>query len=319
MIAKCSSLLVGVVLFLGSKATVVSGAPARDIPADLSDAFCHGDFSFRTMWSAGLYDAQVEGLILKASDGKPIPVKTAMVRARELAKETKKPGYAAGSCKDGSAWAVVFPSSYAIEVKKSSLNLSRYSALCPGKLEVSFSEAEKGVSKQLIGKKNLYEWPGAPGFISVVCVDKARGPLEILLAPVAGAKPTAPGLKDLTKGSDTDKTLAWINNVRIQNQRNPVIPVGDLNQTAKTLAEHAEVAHDMKLLADESVRLRSKHLTLLGEDRVKAKTLDEALTLLWISPSHRDLLLSEKAVGVGISVVSGGELFLQITLAQALK
>lgn len=321
MTSKGFSFLLTVVLFLGNKTTVVSGAseiPARSIPSGLNAAFCRGDFSFQTLWSFGLYDAQVEGLTLKARDGQPVRESAAVNRARELAKETKKPGYAGGACTDGSAWSAVFQSPYAIELKNSRLDLSEYAPFCHAKLGVYFSDADQGLSKELLGKKNIYECPKRDGFVVVVCDDKERGPQEVFLGPTS-PKWVVPGLHELTKRSDVDKTLVWINSVRVQNQRKPLVIQEDFMHTAKTLSETGGVAHDLKRLDREAKRLRNKHLELIGENRVKARTLEEALTLLWLSPLHRDLLLSDKASGIGLSILAGHDLFLQITVGRSTK
>lgn len=310
--------MLGVVLFFGSKATVVSGATTvtkRTLPDALSAAFCRGDFSFRTMWSFGLHDAQVEGLTLKSSDGKPVSSQAAMTRASVLAKETKRPGFAADTCEDGSAWVAVFLSPYPIELKKAQLNLSRYAPFCTSRPKVYFSDGDKGLSQEIIGRKNQYELPRRNGFVAVVCVDKERGPQEVFLSPTSRTW-IVPGLKEFSKGSETEKTLAWINAIRIQNQRKPLIVQSDLAEASKTLSDAADVGHNMKLLNREAERLRIKHWELIGEDRVKAKTWEDALSLLWVSPVHRDLLLSEKASGVGLTILSGDDFFLQLVVGR---
>jgi hypothetical protein len=72
----------------------------------------------------------------------------------------------------------------------------------------------------------------------------------------------------------------------------------------------------MLKLENEQKRLNNKGLKLLGEDRSRARSLEEALTLLWLSPLHRNLLLHPDAKYLGINVNQDQDTFVDLLVAK---
>lgn len=280
----------------------------------MGEAFCKGDFSFKSMWASDFYDAQIEGVLLRDKDGKKIAAADAEARAKELAHETFKKGYASGVCDEGRAWAVAISSPYEIKIEKNNLNLGRYDGVCASGAKVFWVTATSGDSKKLKPASKLYALPKEQGYVSVVCNEGDRGPQEVYLAPSGKFPAELPESKLGVIKTEND-VFQWINELRSHGHKK-VIASPELDQVASRLSVRGQVSHDLKALYAEGTKLKSTGWSMIGEDRVRAKTLDEARLLLWISPLHRDLLLNGYASHVGVYLSVSEDVFLQLTFAR---
>ena len=68
-------------------------------------------------------------------------------------------------------------------------------------------------------------------------------------------------------------------------------------------ATRFSVIHDRTELHVLKQILYQQKLHLLGENRARGHTLAEALTMLWVSPFHRQLLLHDTAAYLMVDVV----------------
>lgn len=310
--------VVVVVLFLVNRATSAFGGAGlliqRKIPKKLAEAFCSGDFTFQTMWLHGLYDAQVEGSLIMSNTGtKKLPMSIATERAREIAIQTKKNGYASGSCAQGMLWAAAFTSSEPLAIKNDWLDLSSHKSYCAGDVGVHWVAAQQGSSVKIPEVRNRYKLPKKDGYVSVVCSTE-NGPIEVFLAPVGKSKIGLPVGLAANNMDEAQQVLSWINAVRAREGKNAISLGAPLMESSKALSGAGAVTHDIRKINEESQRLKALHFNLLGEDRVHGKDLEEALTLLWISPLHRDLLLSGAATYAGLTILRENGVFLQITM-----
>lgn len=296
-------------------------AKERPLPKGLAEAFCGGDFSFRTLWSHNVYDAQVEGVVIRSSDKSKVPLAVARERAKELAKNIGNHGYASGVCGDGSAWAATLPSDVSLDIKGGILKLN-LRPQCHGDIGVFWVDSGVGVAQKISVNVNgsRYVLPtNKDGFVSVVCSHKQRGPVELFLAPVGKPKLELPESTTLVGNDTKQKVLAWVNAIRRREKIPEVKFSEELSRSAESLATDKAIAHNMAKLQSESLRLKNKGFVMLGEDRSRAGSLEEVLTLLWISPLHRDLLLNKEATVLGLAVQEGPEFSINLVFAHELN
>ena len=83
------------------------------------------------------------------------------------------------------------------------------------------------------------------------------------------------------------------------------LPLQRMPQVTKRFS----VIHDRVQLHAVKQALHKQRQRLLGENRARGHTLNQALTMLWISPFHRDLLLHDKAAYIYTVMDEGLKLF----------
>jgi uncharacterized protein YkwD len=117
--------------------------------------------------------------------------------------------------------------------------------------------------------------------------------------------------------NDTDVLLGSINAARSASGRAPLARDGVLDRVA---AEHARAMRDRDTaahdLGDGSPEERAARAGIVarrvGENVAHARDLRRAHRALWVSPSHRETLLSERfaAVGLGVATSPDGSVWL---------
>lgn len=117
--------------------------------------------------------------------------------------------------------------------------------------------------------------------------------------------------------NDTDVLLGSINAARSASGRAPLVRDGALDHVA---AEHARAMRDRDTaahdLGDGSPAERAVRAGIMarrvGENVAHARDLRRAHRALWVSPSHRETLLSERfeAVGLGVATSPDGSVWL---------
>ena len=275
---------------------------------EIARAVCLGDFfratepeKARIMWDAGVYDAGVQFFTTGSSLND--------TTAADVAKEHGRKGvgsFAFGTCPDSKSgprtWIAFFPSPVAATIVDDLLNVPAKGA-CE---ELMVRSVGLTGPSQKVGNVSGGRWklPRKNGIVTVTCSHDAptakkpsrTGP-ELWFSIPTGKGPasTVPGdefLKDANQTQDFKRALAtWINKVRdlegLTTLRQVSLP------DAPDLSKSATPLHDRKLMAKlRAIARKHEELALTGEDRVIARSLQDAAWLLWNSPRHRDLLLS---------------------------
>ncbi|MEY4631096.1 MAG: hypothetical protein RIQ81_1216 [Pseudomonadota bacterium] len=296
---------------------------------EIARAVCLGDFfhldeaaKARALWSSGIHDADVDFFTATT------PLTESAAR-QALAKHSasNRRSFAFGECptenkKRGQsprAWVAAFraPTAPIIEGEKIALPPGTG---CRDFFVRSLGPAGRssGVQVQMDGK---FAIPAADGTVTVTCShdekDKTisrHGP-ELWFAFPAGKGPAAevPGRNSILAQKDPAAGfIVWINHLRAIEKLPPVEPV--TFKGAPNLTRNATALHDRKQLAKIADLAKKQHgLTLSGEDRVMAKTRDDAMWLLWNSPRHRDLLLAPEATQIMVQASQNNEHGLLIT------
>ncbi len=103
-------------------------------------------------------------------------------------------------------------------------------------------------------------------------------------------------------GSSHDKILLWINLVRQENGLSRSLAhEKDIFIYQKDDENLFSILHNLVYLREKQVKITEK-FQILGENKVKGANLEEALKLLWFSPSHRNLILNHAADSVSLKI-----------------
>ncbi len=275
-----------------------------------------------TEWQIGIYDAQVEVRILRSADpNQPLTSSELKSEAIKHARNLRFHGYSFGFCSQSEGWIAALPAPRAFQVNETALDLpiSDLKRYC-SQFKIDFSRMDGGLSDEL----DLQESPlditsFSPGSLSLTCYSLdhvSRGPIMWYLVPIKSAfsneVPFEKLFEDVTYSDKMAKSLRnpisgdqlkpllihWINSVRSKENlsslsfRNPIME--EVSETLHQMSSPRFLSHDRLLLKRLSILLESKGLSFLGENRVKARTLRDIVRLLWISPRHRNLLLSKQ-------------------------
>jgi uncharacterized protein YkwD len=283
----------------------------RSLPITLASILCERPIQSADLVSNGLYDAQVSAVILSPKDnGAKIPAAVIKEKALSLANSGQQLGYSYGLCDNGTAWAVTFPAPEAVSLESSILNLPKaaMSQCAKNNLKIIFSPEQRGRSFLVPMESELTaRLPSSKGYASVICTPNkflSSGPREWALIPLGGAKVNPSDLLPLQGLANKEAFLDWVNQKRrAENLLNFTVD-GELTAAATGLAVRKTIHHDMDALAKVRANLQKNGFDLAGENRVEGKSLAEVAGLLWMSPGHRDLLLSPTAEHLGLSVAN---------------
>jgi hypothetical protein len=268
---------------------------------EIARAICLGDFfrapepeKARILWNSGIHDAGVQFFTTDAQLDPTTAEKTARQNAGA---ETRS--FAFGSCPAGKS-----------EARSPSTWIAFFLAPAPVKLHDDRMEIPGGDScaslivrsvtargpSQIIDRRpdGSWQFPRQDGVVTVTCshdsaqIQRAayKGP-ELWYAIPTGKGPASrvPAEKSL---------ITWINQVRKLENLEPLKSVK--LRRAPDLSRDETPLHDRKKLREIAVLARNQQkLSLVGEDRVIARSTEDAAWLLWNSPRHRDLLLSKDA------------------------
>ncbi|NDE15556.1 hypothetical protein EBZ80_11565 [bacterium] len=275
---------------------------------EIARAVCLGDFFRATepekahmMWDAGVYDAGVKFFTTESR----LDNATAGIVAREKSGAGVR-AFGFGTCPDGKSgarsWIAFFPSAVAANVKNENLILPEAKDCTD--LVVRFvgpSGPSQSVDRVSDGRWKL---PRQNGIVTATCShDGAAGKKPSRMGPElwfsiptrqgpASTVPDSEFLKETNPPQDFKRTLAtWINKVRERENLGPLRQISLAD--APDLSKSATPLHDRKLMSQlAAIALKVEQLALTGEDRVLARSAQDAAWLLWNSPRHRDLLLS---------------------------
>ncbi len=287
------------------------------LSTEIARAVCLGDFfsapepaKAKILWDGGVYDASVAVFTTDT--------KLDAAAARSSAEKSGHPearSYAFGACPGDAgkkspaisspkSWLAIFTASAPAQLNGLELVLSEeVRKFCPNWLVRS---AGRQGSSQNVAEKLPGRWllPDADGIVTVTCShdDAARasdrGPELWYSIPTGkGPAPEVPHRNILSQKADHQKSalLTWINALRQDNG------LGQLKEArlpgAPDLTAIKTPFHDRKAL--EKIRKVAHSgklkLVLSGENRVLARTEQDAAWLWWNSPRHRDLLIKPEA------------------------
>jgi len=254
----------------------------------------------KTLWAAGVFDAQLDGRVIAAQGeitaqgaGAGLPY------ARALAAGRHHSGIAAGDCGDGRAFAASVPAAVPVSVVKDKICIQEeLRQQCRG-VAIDFAAASGGRGRHLSLVRNCLDTATLPaGLVAVTCLPQRPrwlGPMAVAYVPVKGGPTEAVPEGEALKGDGDRAKLFenWINTVRLKEHLTPFsFARGALAATADRLAVGASLDHDRNAIKSESQKLVKAQLQFVGENRVRGRTLQEAAWQLYHSARHRNLLLS---------------------------
>lgn len=303
---------------LGPLASVASAASLplatakpveRAVPMMLASTLCERPIQAADLVSNGLYDAQVDVIVLRTKDSQTkIPGSFVRQKAAELATTSQQLGYSFGVCDNGQGWVMTFPSPEPVTLDSRILTVSKKAAqnCLPKSLKVLFAAEQKGRSFLVpLDGELTAKLPDSKGYASVVCSPvqfAASGPREWALISLGGAKVNAADLLPPQGLASQEALTQWINQKRLAANLTNLSSNGELTAAATGLAARNLIHHDLNALSKIRAALDKKGLEVFGENRVQGTSLAELAGLLWMSPSHRDLLLHPNAETMGFFV-----------------
>jgi len=318
-------------------ATSGPGRPAmrHDILNPLHQIICREGKvpGVRELWAAGIFDAQLDGHVLRRREREAITDREAIndlegregregregnmgrvgrdeatAFARSRAAGLYHAGIGSGTCEDGRSFAVSVPAPAPMVVSKDKVCVPReVFALCRG-VTVDFAAAAGGRGNKLQLTKSCADISGLPqGLLSVTCLPQTAtwprwpkwvGPMVMAFVPVkSGPTSDIPDGEVLrVDGAGENEFRAWINRIRSKERLPPLaLPSQTLAAAAERLAAGSSVLHDRTALKAETQAIENAGLKFVGEDRVQGRDLADAAWQLYHSPRHRNLLLSADA------------------------
>ena len=135
--------------------------------------------------------------------------------------------------------------------------------------------------------------------------------VESLSAPVGIKQPS------------TDPTAAlaeWVNDTRKSQGLEPLQSSKALEDSIARLWKTKNITHDRRIIKPVREKLSAQGLLFLGENKAMSADLNQATHLFWTSPTHRKLLLEQKATHLAVKVSKVNESFFSlIVIAQKRK
>lgn len=292
-----------------------------ELQRKLQPLVCSGrEPSPRQIMAAGVSDASLRVARLDAAQSQRLTPDRMLKAGRRLARKHNHLGFVTGRCRDGSRWAVTTPAPAGI--RRPGRNglltidptvLRRHCA----KYRLDFAPSPGGTPRRLWSqtddrRRNPLTDSSAmrvntaflgTGTVGLTCTPKVTGKdragpiLWNLLAIGRGPGPL-PGVSLLEEGQSLER---WVNYLRQATGLKPLNFTHPLpGKLAGKLAATGKVAHHQGDLQKVRRSLRDKSGRFIGENRVKGRSPADMAWLLWHSPRHRALLLSDKATHLGL-------------------
>lgn len=309
-----------------------------DIGDKLANQLCIGQkgLSIHDLWGRGIYDAQLEGHFMTIKKGMVAPPELLAKAAEILAGRTDHNGVHYGTCTANSTGWVITSPAPGNHVKigdneSINFNWSQIRPYC-NEAHIDYAAASGGRARNLMVLKHSNGTEVTvntaflvPGTVSLTCYPKYGknlGPELWFLVPVKGGPPAqAPTLEVLVKKPDKPEAafMRWINELRGSAHLPALarLPSGLGNPGQKLLAQNDTIHHQIAHLEQVQSMLRGSGGLFIGEDRVKGGNWGDMAWLLWNSPRHRDLLLTNKANRLAVTMISAkGEKLVVLTFAK---
>ena len=290
---------------LGLMAVGLEAAPQPAWRGDwqvIASNLCGQNPTLGDLWRSRLFDAQVEGAQISSSS--PIGRQELLEAAKNFAVTNFHNGYFAYQCSHRRAVVLSFPAPFALPLTNHKIDLQGKSDLsthCQS-FQWRWSERNRGRSINL-SKKALHIHNERSGYLALICVPKAPawlGNQEWFLVPTGPAGGDDKPMERFNSGQTPDATRlqSWINQKRKEHGLGPLVTDSILLDAVRSLGQSKAIRHNKAALATAAKRHSSRRF--IGENRVKAKDMTEITKLLWISPTHRDLMLAADAAYLGI-------------------
>ena len=283
-----------------------------DLRAPLSELICidsnQSSPDTRSLWSKRVFDAGVLLYVLNADPSNPNNEENLESMGRSLAAEVSHKGYIFGSCNPSKMWVATTPAPFPLlnSPTKVRINPKKMDHYCSW-FRIDYAHARHGKPRRLF-KSNKTKKPVVisadtslleRGTLSVTCKPRKPswiGPVLWSLSPVKQGPLDSPILfKDLTPQKES--LNSWVNKVRLEMG---LSALSHSDKKFKSLAEtlvtnNDSIHHNRNDIRELSKKLKHAEGKFLGENRVQARSNEEAAWLLWNSPRHRSLLLHKKA------------------------
>ena len=245
-------------------------------------------------WQLAIYDVLLAIKLTKTNSN-------LAQQALSYAQQTDNFGYTYGQCPPkGPTWLLTVSAPYRPRIDKGYLEFAAELSNYCRKFAAMYAPSGLSLPKTLtiVNRRILLPKKGN-GLVSLACREPPKGSkhgARLFYAVPIGNPTTKLVLSKKLVGNDKLALVKWLTSVRKTLGRQSLTLV-DLNKQTPT---RFTVHHDRKELANLSKKL--KEHTLLGENRVRAYSLSEALAMLWLSPFHRQLLLDKRAKYIDVAI-----------------
>lgn len=262
--------------------------------------FCAEQKDMRSLWQAGIYDTLFSLRTLPRTE-------KAQQLAYTQAQREGGAGYAYGNCKDDRSWVLSVSAPYAalLEGRKIKLDADLQHH-CSG-LRARYAPDGLRHTQTVDITRHALSLPArGRGLVAVNCLSRhphRTGPRLLYVFPVGKPVMQAPLLpQKIRRGQERQAVQTWVAALRAKMGLTAL-----REQATPHTTERFSVIHDRTELHAVKRTLLKQHLRLLGENRARGHTLAEALTMLWVSPFHRDLLLHKSATYLMVDVAQQRE------------
>ena len=264
------------------------------------DLLCVKQASVHKAWELRIYDT-----LLAAEFKTPKPTNLLAKLALEHAQQTTNFGYMYGTCADKRAWLLSVSAPYALQLQTKTGVMKLNPKLKNYCREVGAMFAPSGLQHPtlitinkhtLMLPKNIQT-----GVLAINCksLTPARvGPRLLYAVPIGKPSLSAPLLPSATARPERKVIGNWLNKVRKQLR----LPAVAIHSYQHGIHDRHSVIHDRVELGRVSKKLQQQQRKFLGENRVRSYSLREALSMLWLSPFHRSLLLHKDAKNIYVRI-----------------
>ena len=262
----------------------------------------------RRAWTRGLFEASIQISTLEINKNKTVSYRNLARYARWFMHKNVHRSLSFGRCSKNRAWVASSPLPRPLVFHGKRFWIPKNIQSVCKNFYIRYAYVSGGSSLLVAaqGNSSIDTLKFNPGMLSLSCVPnspKWAGPELWALVPVGGVSfPSLPDYSALALVEDKsidEKSAAlgaWIN-MRREEEGIPAInfSLEPLKAAASKLTAKDHLFHNRKLMDRVSRNFDDIPYTLLGENRVQGGSLTEMAWLLWFSPSHRDLLLSNQA------------------------
>ena len=277
-------------------ASLASAQPRlrKDLQAKAQSLVCARRHDTQALWQAGIYDT----LLTARTQRSTAP---AAQLARTHAVREGNAGYAYGNCAEGRSWLLTVSAPYAPQHNGNTVQLHAGLQHYCRALQAMYAASGWHSPQRLVIRGQSLALPQqGTGVVAVRCLSlqpQRTGPRLLYIFPRGQPTLSAPRLpRPRARGQGQQTTHAWVNAVRQKMQ----LAALRANTTAPTT--RFSVIHDRTELFALKNTLHQKRRRMLGENRARAHSLPAALTMLWVSPFHRQLLLHKEATDLALNI-----------------
>lgn len=294
----------------------------KDVQTKLQQILCSDSVQLeaqRTI-ALGIYDAQIDARIIESIAGNALTERMLEKKSKALAAMKRYHGYAHGICSDRKGWVAAIPAPAPMARTKSGfkVDFKDLDAACKT-YRIDYA-AHKGGESQSLAKKELQNFKkNDAGMIEISCqpsFPRWKGPIVWYLAPTD----TEVSLNNLDPAIDPRlvpeaSIKSWMSAVRKKEGLPPVTHNNSITKSAEFLTIDTSVTHNRS--STDGLREKIKttdNINILGELRVRGQSASDLVWMIWHSPRHRDLILSQSATTYGIHVKQVGTELLAVIL-----